>query len=86
MSWTEPQEPNKDRVYDHMDWKTPIGRYSIEWKGHKEFNSAVRLEFENWFIGAYDTIDEAKAAALEHLTNKAFELAEFLKRNGASNA
>jgi hypothetical protein len=69
LVWTEPASPNDDIRYDHVTAATPFGRFSIEWKSWKQFDSySVHLDGSH-VLEAFD-LEDAKAKADEHWRNK----------------
>ncbi len=66
LIWSVELSPSDDCRYNHVFASSPIGRFSIEWKGWKEHDSrTVYLNGE--YIGDYYTLDDAKLLAQKHL-------------------
>ncbi len=67
MAWTDPASPSADYCrYDHVYADTPIGRYQIEWKSWKKYDSFdVECGQFDWH-GSDTTLDGAKAIAAAH--------------------
>lgn len=69
LVWTEQAWPNAECRYDHITAQTPMGAFSIEWKGWKAFDyRCVLLDGE--YVGVGDTLDEAKAVAEDQFRAK----------------
>lgn len=78
MKWTEPSKPiNGISYYDHVILESPMGKIIIEWKSWKE-RPSYSIELGGLWIGAGDTLDEAKEIAETYLMNMAIKIKEFL--------
>lgn len=64
--WSAATPPNADSSYDHCECDTPLGRAVIEWKSWKRYPGFV-LEMAGEHLGCFDTLDEAKEAAIEQV-------------------
>lgn len=74
LEWTEHQPPNSECPYNHTTALTPFGRFRIEWKGWKEFDSRDITETP-WGLwsGSYCTLEDAKQGAQEQWEAKLWE-------------
>lgn len=76
LQWSEERQPNEDIRYNHVVADSPIGRFSIEWKGWKKYDSRD-LCLDREPIGPIaSTLDEAKAFAAQHLQTLVERLVE----------
>jgi len=66
LSWSEVREPDSDIRYHHVIADSVLGRFSIEWKGWKNYDSRD-LYLVGDHIGSFHSVDEAKAGAADHL-------------------
>ena len=71
LQWTDNAPPNEDCRYDHCTAETPFGRFRISWKSWKQFDSPTVDEtpWGDWY-GAFDSVDEAKAACQEEINKR----------------
>lgn len=69
LVWSEPTRPDDSCPYDHVTAETPIGVFSIEWKGWKDHDGRC-VFFAGDYVAASDTLDEAKKIAAEHFAKK----------------
>ena len=75
--WTEERQSNDRIRYNHMLLTTPLGVFSLEWKGWKEFDS-VCVYLDQEYEDNFNTIEEAKVYVDWFLHNKLKALTEFL--------
>lgn len=75
--WTEERQPNSRISYDHMLLPTPLGVFSLEWDGWKEYGD-VCVYLDQEFENSFNTIEEAKEYVDWFLRNKLKNLTEFL--------
>lgn len=66
LEWSEQYDPNEDIRYNHVIADSVLGRFSIEWKGWKEYDSRC-LYLAGEYIDSFHSVDEAKAGAAAHL-------------------
>ena len=76
MNWTEPKPPTKDE--NHVKLISPVGVFTIECKGWKEYDDYFITLNAYTFIGRTNTLDEAKEVVKQYLTNLKNELENFL--------
>ena len=70
LEWSEPSGPNgKEFCYDHVTANSSIGRYSIEWKGWKDYDDRTVFLAGEWIANGGSNLDLAKAAAQTHYEN-----------------
>jgi hypothetical protein len=71
LRWTDNAPPSEDCRYDHCTAETPFGRFLISWKSWKQFDSPTVDEtpWGDWY-GAFDSVDEAKAACQEEMDKR----------------
>lgn len=75
--WSEIKEPCEDCRYHHITLESPIGKFSIEWKGWKEHDSyCIYLNSE--YIDVVNDIEDAKIFVKNYLTNLINDLMEFM--------
>lgn len=81
LEWTEARKANADCQYDHILGTCALGKFSIEWKSWKDYDSkCVYLNGE--YLTSVCTIDEAKEIAFEYVQNMVNELTMTEKANG----
>lgn len=66
LEWTEERQPDEDIRYNHVIADSVLGRFSVEWKGWKDYDSRV-LYLAGEYIDSFHSVDEAKAGAAAHL-------------------
>ena len=62
LVWSDRFGPNSECSYDHITADSALGLYRVEWKGWKDFDPPT-VCCGGAFIGCYNTIQSAKAAA-----------------------
>jgi hypothetical protein len=70
IEWGEVQEPNENIRYHHVIGVCALGKFTIEWKNHKEHDSRCVYLNGEW-IASPPTLETAKNAAQDHV-NKIF--------------
>lgn len=78
LVWSREYEANETIRYNHVLADSPLGQFSIEWKGWKEHDSYCTYIGGHYLYSAYD-LDEAKLIAEKYLMGKAQELFEFCR-------
>lgn len=66
LEWSEERQPDEDIRYNHVIADSVLGRFSVEWKGWKEYDSRD-LYLAGEHIDSFHSVDEAKAGAAAHL-------------------
>lgn len=66
LEWTEERQPDEDIRYNHVIADSVLGRFSVEWKGWKDYDSRD-LYLAGEYIDSFHSVDEAKAGAAAHL-------------------
>lgn len=79
MNWSEEKEPNKEVSYNHVTLDTPLGIYTIDWKGWKERPSYDISLGDDW-IGTDNTLESSKEQVEIHIKGVADELNKFLEK------
>lgn len=78
MNWTELKPPTEGvSYYDHVDCKTPLGKFRIEWKSWKE-SPDYGIDLEDKYIGTEYNLISAKERAKEYLEKIRTELNNYL--------
>lgn len=66
LEWSEEQSPNKNIRYNHVTATSPLGKYSIEWKGWKEYDDrTICLDGDFVSVGGF-VLEDAKKIAQSH--------------------
>lgn len=73
LSWSEEYKPNETIRYNHILADSPIGKFSIEWKGWKE-NDDVMIYLDSYYLGYANTLEEAREAVDKYLYSKTVQL------------
>lgn len=68
VDWSEEKEPCEEIRYNHVTAETPLGLFSIEWKGWKDYDSRD-LYLNGEYIGSFHNVDDAKQGAADYLLN-----------------
>ena len=66
IEWSEEFEANTEIQYNHINADTPVGDFSIQWKGWKEWDSKC-VYLNNEYLNSFCEIDEAKEFVNEYL-------------------
>jgi hypothetical protein len=61
--------PDRNCPYDHVTAETPLGVYSIEWKGWKDHDSKS-ISLSGDYVGEGSSLDDAKQEATKHFQQK----------------
>lgn len=75
--WSKEQHPNEEIRYNHMLLVSPLGMFSLEWKGWKKYD-AVCVYLDQEYLDVFNTTEEAKAYVKWFLYNKLKQLSDFL--------
>lgn len=73
LKWSEEYEANEDIRYNHVLADSPIGKFSIEWKGWKE-NDVMTIYLDEHYLDCADTLEKAKEAVDIYLISKTDQL------------
>lgn len=77
LSWSNEQQPNTEIRYNHVISVTPIGNFTIEWKGWKEYDSKA-VYLDGWYLESFHTLGEAKEFAYIYLKDLHSKIGELL--------
>lgn len=77
LKWTDPAPPNDSCPYDHITADSPLGKFRIEWKSWKKYDSYVLFLGED-YLGPFSDLDSAKGGALKFLKDRLDELQKLL--------
>lgn len=75
--WSKEQQPNEEIRYNHMLLVSPLGVFSLEWKGWKQYDS-VCVYLDQEYLDSFYCIEEATEYVDGVLLNKLKQLSEFL--------
>lgn len=75
--WTEERQPNEKIRYNHMLLTTPLGVFSLEWKGWKKYGS-VCVFLDREYEDSFNTVEDAKVYVDRFLHRKLTQITEFL--------
>ena len=81
LVWSSEHEANEFIRYNHVLADSPLGKFSIEWKGWKDHDSYC-IYVDGYYLDYANNLDEAKLIADKRLVDKAHELFEFCKKGG----
>lgn len=84
LSWSEEYEPNEIIRYNHILADSPIGEFSLEWKGWKE-NDDVAIYLDGYYLNSENTLEEAKEAVDNYLYSKTVQLIGLFTRKEMTN-
>lgn len=59
LKWSDEKEANVNIRYNHIILVTPIGDFTVEWKGWKECDSKT-VYLDGYYLADFYTIEEAK--------------------------
>lgn len=59
LNWSNEKEANEDIHYNHIILNTPIGVFTIEWKGWKEIDGKA-VYLDGYYLADFYTVEEAK--------------------------
>ena len=76
LVWSSEHEANESIRYNHVLADSPLGQFSIEWKGWKDHDS-YGTYLDGYYLDSANDLDEAKLIAEKCLADKAHELFEF---------
>lgn len=77
LMWSEERQPDEGVRYNHVLAESPMGRFSIEWKGWKAYDTyCVYLDGD--YLDTKVTLDDAKGFATEHIRAKAAALTGYV--------
>src|SRR5699024_4320011 len=76
LNWSEEHEANESIRYNHILADSPIGQFSIEWKGWKE-HDAMCVYLDGDYIDSVNTLEDAKLIAEKCISDKANQIIEF---------
>ena len=75
LVWSNEHEANESIRYNHVLADSPLGKFSIEWKGWKDHDSYC-IYVDGYYLDYANNLDEAKLIAEKRLVDKAHELFE----------
>lgn len=79
LNWSEEHEANESIRYNHILADSPLGQFSIEWKGWKD-HDAYCVYLDGDYLDSDNDLDEAKLIAEKRLADKSHELFEFCSK------
>lgn len=85
LEWSEKREPNNTCAYDHVVADSIFGTYTIEWKSWKD-ESVVAFLNGRQFLGAYDSIEEAKNDIQRNYEDKILSVVELTESQDHSKS
>lgn len=77
IEWSEEFEANTTTRYNHIIANTPVGEFSIQWKGWKEWDSKC-VYLNDKYLHSFSEIDEAKEFVNEYLLDVYKQIGEML--------
>lgn len=77
IEWSEEFEANTEIQYNHINANTPVGEFSIQWKGWEEWDSKC-VYLNDKYLHSLCEIDEAKEFVNEYLIGLYNKLGEML--------
>jgi hypothetical protein len=79
MNWTEPKPPTKDvSYYNHTTLETPLGKFIIEWKSWKKYDSYSISIIGDKYIGEGNDLEDAKARVINYMMELCQNIENFL--------
>ena len=78
LEWSEPQKPCEKCRYDHVEAKSPLGEFRIEWKSWKEDGDDYCLYLNGKFLKADYELNDAKMSAQQHLAEMVAKLLPYI--------
>ena len=79
LVWSSEHEANQSIRYNHVLADSPLGQFSIEWKGWKD-HDAYCVYLDGDYLDSDNDLDEAKLIAEKRLADKSHELFEFCSK------
>ncbi len=79
LVWSSEHEANESIRYNHVLADSPLGQFSIEWKGWKD-HDAYGVYLDGDYLDSDNDLDEAKLIAEKRLADKSHELFEFCSK------
>lgn len=77
IEWSEGFEANTEIHYNHINANTPVGEFSVQWKGWSNWDRKC-VYLNNEYLNSFCEIDEAKEFVNEYLIGLYNKLGEML--------
>ena len=65
LEWSEERSPDNNISYNHVKANSPLGMYTIQWKGWKEYDDRTICLDGDFISMGGDFLDDAKILAQE---------------------